>query len=282
MEYNKELTGLLYRKIVSENSMDKYSKGIKVHSDLSNELERKLSSENIDTLEKSRLEIEKNKNDWETRVFVTNYKSTRREYQHNLIPQIQKIATEEEQKTISFLNHYEEAEKLAKIEIFGKTEKQPANLEHIAIIEDIKKYISILNELIAELKSKIEIEKDSYSLAKMKKELFDSEIQVQTMQKRLNNRLDYYTNQFLPIYTVELAEAKEKIELYYERAILIVAKGLDVQLKFVLDIYEEHKNSEERLWLYYTALKNRVNSIIDEIKNNPKQFKDCKELTKPI
>jgi hypothetical protein len=282
MEYNKELTGLLYRKIVSENSMDKYSKGIKVHSDLSNELERKLSIENIDPLEKARLEIEKNKNDWETRVFVTNYKSTRREYQHNLIPQIQKLATEEEQKSISFLNHYEEAEKLAKIEIFGKTEKQPANIEHISIIEDIKKYISILNELIAELKGKIETELDSYSLAKMKKELFDSEIQVQTMQKRLNNRLDYYTNQFLPIYTVELAEAKEKIELYYERAVLIVAKGLDVQLKFVVDIYEDHKNSEERLWLYYTALKNRVNSIIDEIKKNPKQFKDCKELTKPI
>lgn len=279
---NKELINLLYRKKVSEDSMTKYSKGVEVHSKLSEEIRKKLEDKSIDPLERSRLEIELNKNDWETRIFTTNYKLTRREYQHGLIPRIHKIANNKEQESIQFINHYKKAEELAKIEIFGKTEKQPENIEHVIVIKDIENLISVLEKIISELPSKIESEKDGYVKAKMEKELFDSELHLKTLRKRLNSRLDYYNNQFLPIYTIELAEAKEKIEIVHKRACEIVACGIDIQLKMVIDMYEQHKNDEERLWLFYTTLRNRVNSIMDEIKKNPKQYKEFKHLSNPI
>jgi len=279
---NTELQGLLYRKIVSENAMEKYIQGIKVHSDLVEQIKKQLENESVTGLSRSKLLIDLDKNNWEAKNFVTNYKSTRREYQHVITTSIQKLADDEQQKSIEFINHYKIAEELAKIEIFGSTGKKYPNIEHIEIINEIKKYITIIEDFLIQSKERLKTEINAYTIACLNKDVFDYSIHLQTLNKRLCNRSEYYYNQFLPIYTVELKEAKEKVETYNERALQIVEKGLDVQLKLVIDLYPEHRDNEKKLWMYYTAIKNRVNAIISELKSNPKKYKDLLHLTKPI
>lgn len=86
----------------------------------------------------------------------------------------------------------------------------------------------------------------------------------------------------MPIYTVELAEAKEKLEAYYERGCKIAEKQIDPQLPFILQRYEDHRYEDEKIWLYFGALKSRVNSIIEEINSDKTRYKDLIHLTKPI
>lgn len=283
MKENKELVGLLYKKQVSESSMEKYAKGFTIYSNLCEAIKTKLKDKKLSKLEKARLQAELDKSEWEARIFGTNYKSTQREYQHNLMPSIEKIASDEDKKSIKFIAYKEEADKLAKSEIFGKCVKSPANIEHPEIIKSIKSLIEILENTIKGANEKLESENlNIYEKAKLQKEIFDNEIHVQTLKKRLANREDYYYNQFMPVYTVELAEAKEKLEAYYERGCEIAKNQIDPQLPFILQRYEDHRYQDEKIWLYYGALKSRVNGIIEEIQKNPKQYKDFLHLTNPI
>lgn len=283
MKENKELVGLLYKKQVSESSMEKYAKGFTIYSNLCEAIKTKLKDKKLSKLEKSRLEAELDKSEWEARIFGTNYKSTQREYQHNLMPSIEKIASDEDKKSIKFIAYKEEADKLAKNEIFGKCVKYPANIEHPQILNSIKKLIEILENTIKGANDELESKKISlYEEAKLKKEIFDNEIHLQTLKKRLANREDYYYNQFMPVYTVELAEAKEKLEAYYERGCKLAEQQVDPQLPFILQRYEDHRYEDEKIWLFYGALKSRVNGIIQEIQSNPKQYKELLHLTNPI
>lgn len=283
MKENKELVGLLYKKQVSESSMEKYAKGFTIYSNLCEAIKLELKNKKLSKLEKSRLETQLDKAEWESRIFGTNYKSTQREYQHNLMPSIEKIATEEDKKSIKFIAYKEEADKLAKNEIFGKCVKYPANIEHPQIIDSIKFLIENLESTNIEIHRKLV--KDNLSeleFCKLQKEIFDNDIHIQTLKKRLANREDYYYNQFMPIYIVELAEAKEKLESYYERGCKIAEKQIDPQLPFILQRYEDHRYEDEKIWLYFGALKSRVNGIIEEIKSDKIKYKDLIYLTEPI
>ena len=283
MEENKELVGLLYKKQVSESSMEKYAKGFSIYSNLCEAIKTKLKDKKLSKLEKSRLETELDKSEWQARIFGANYKSTQREYQHNLMPSIEKIATDEDKKSIKFIAYKEEADKLAKNEIFGKCVKYPANVEHPQIINSIKFLIENLENTNTELIEKlVNDELSKLEMCKLEKELFDNEIHVQTLKKRLANREDYYYNQFMPVYTVELAEAKEKLEAYYERGCKIAEKQIDPQLPFILQRYEDHRYEDEKIWLYFGALKARVNSIIEEINSDKTKYKDLIHLTEPV
>jgi hypothetical protein len=86
----------------------------------------------------------------------------------------------------------------------------------------------------------------------------------------------------MPVYTVELAEAKEKLEAYYERGCQIAEKQIDPQLPFILQRYEDHRYEDEKIWLYFGALKSRVNGIIGEIKSDTLKYQDLIHLTNPI
>jgi hypothetical protein len=283
MEENKELVGLLYKKQVSESSMEKYAKGFTIYSNLCEAIKTTLKDKKLSKLEKGRLQTELDKAEWEARIFGTNYKSTQREYQHNLMPSIEKIATDEDKKSIKFIAYKEEADKLAKNEIFGKCVKYPANIEHPQIIDSIKFLIENLESTNVEIHRKLVNDNLSeLEICKLQKEIFDNDIHIQTLKKRLANREDYYYNQFMPIYTVELAEAKEKLEAYYERGCKIAEKQIDPQLPFILQRYEDHRYEDEKIWLYFGALKSRVNGIIDEIKSDTTKYKDLIYLTEPI
>jgi hypothetical protein len=283
MEENKELVGLLYKKQVSESSMEKYAKGFTIYSNLCEAIKTTLKDKKLSKLEKGRLQTELDKAEWEARIFGTNYKSTQREYQHNLMPSIEKIATEEDKKSIKFIAYKEEADKLAKNEIFGKCVKYPANIEHPQIIDSIKFLIENLQSTNIEIHRKLVNDKLSeLEFCKLKKEIFDNDIHIQTLKKRLANREEYYYNQFMPVYIVELAEAKEKLEAYYERGCRIAEKQIDPQLPFILQRYEDHRYEDEKIWLYFGALKSRVNGIIEEIKSDKTKYKDLIYLTDPI
>jgi hypothetical protein len=283
MEENKELVGLLYKKQVSESSMEKYAKGFTIYSNLCEAIKTTLKDKKLSKLEKGRLQTELDKAEWEARIFGTNYKSTQREYQHNLMPSIEKIATEDDKKSIKFIAYKEEADKLAKNEIFGKCVKYPANIEHPQIIDSIKFLIENLESTNIEIHRKLVNDNLSeLEICKLQKEIFDNDIHIQTLKKRLANREDYYYNQFMPIYTVELAEAKEKLEAYYERGCKIAEKQIDPQLPFILQRYEDHRYEDEKIWLYFGALKSRVNGIIEEIKSDKTKYKDLIYLTDPI
>lgn len=280
---DQNLVTLLYKKDMSEKLMETFAKGVTLHSELIKEIKMKLESKKLSKLERVKLQIELNENEWKARQFSERFKLTRRDYQHYVIPQVDKIATDEEKQTIEFINHQKEAEKLAEYEMFGKAVKLPANIEHPFVIKNLEEQIENVYSFIDQ--ARIVLNEGGltfYESSKLKIELFDKELQLKTLIKRLNSRNEYYMEQFLPVYKVELAEAKEKVEAYYKRGNLIAKTGIDVQLQFILDKYSEHVNDEEKLWLYYTSLKNRVNGIIEEIKKDKVQLKELQYLTEPI
>lgn len=280
---DQKLVALLYKKEMSEKLMAKYAKSVALYSELINEIKIKLENKKLSKFEKSKLQIELDEYEWKARSFSERFKLTRRDYQHYVIPNVDKLATEEEKKEIEFINHQKEAEKLAEYEMFGKAVKLPANIEHPFVIDNLEKNIQYVEEFINQANHVINNGVlFPYELAKLKLELFEKELHLQTLKKRLNSRNEYYIEQFLPVYKVELAEAKEKVEAYYKRGNLIAKTGIDVQLQFILDKYSEHVNDDEKLWLYYTSLKNRINGIIDVIKKDKVQFKELQYLTDPI
>jgi hypothetical protein len=280
----EKLTKLLYRKAVLENNLEKFAQGLAVNSNLCDEIKKSLENDNLSNLDRARLEVEYDKVMWEARIFATNYKATQRDYQHNVLPIIDMETTEEEKKSIEFKDLTQEAKELAENEIFGKAVKEPANIEHIEMIESIKNYLKLLKYTSKEITKKLESDKrlSKLDICKLQKELFDTVTHIVCLEKRLNNRTDYYVNQFLPVYTIELAEAKDKLDAYYQRGLKLSESGIDIQLQFVLEKYEEHKNSEERIWLYYTALKARVDSLIEEILSDKVKYKDLQNLTSPV
>jgi hypothetical protein len=280
----EKLTKLLYRKAVLENNLEKFAQGLAVNSNFCDEIKKSLENDNLSNLDRARLEAKYDEVMWEARIFATNYKATQRDYQHNVLPIIDMETTEEEKKSIEFKDLTQEAKELAENEIFGKAVKEPANIEHVEMIESIKKYLLILKNKSFEINSILEKPKGLKMLEvfNLRKELYDTDVHIKCLEKRLSNRIDYYVNQFLPVYTIELAEAKEKLDAYYQRGLKLSEAGIDIQLQFVLEKYEEHKNSEERIWLYYTALKARVDSLIEEILSDKVKYKDLQNLTSPI
>ncbi len=280
----EKLTKLLYRKAVLENNLEKFAQGLAVNSNLCDEIKKSLGNDNLSNLDRARLEVEYDKVMWEARIFATNYKTTQRDYQHNVLPIIDMETTEEEKKSIDFKDLTQEAKELAENEIFGKAVKEPANIEHVEMIESIKNYLKLLKYTSKEITKKLESDKklSKLDICKLQKELYDTDVHIKCLEKRLSNRIDYYENQFLPVYTIELAEAKEKLDAYYQRGVKLSEAGIDIQLQFVLEKYEEHKNSEERIWLYYTALKARVDSLIEEILSDKVKYKDLQNLTSPV
>lgn len=279
---NKELINLLYRKEILENTIEKTSKAIVLHNDLIKEIELKLKDKSLEPLEKCRLSVELDKEKWEVKTFVTTLKSNTREYEHYLKKRIEEIGKKDLTKDeVNFSEFKDIAKKMADVELYGSTAQLPDNIEFKEIIKSEQKYIKTLEKLVKENKKQSKTAK-GYELAKLEIERLDTEIHIQTLTKRLNSRIEYYTDQFLPTYTKELAEAKEKIDLFYKRGQEIAKLGVDVQISFLLQKYDEHKSDDEKLWLYYTALRNRVNAIIKEIKTNHKNDKKLMVLTRPI
>lgn len=278
----KKIEQLLYRKEMAEAQMDKYLRGFKVHSALCDAITEKRKSAKLDPYLRAELEVQYDENMHRAKSFSFLFKSVLREYKSILLPQVEKEASEAEKKGIVFQDYKIRAEQAAANEIWGKATILPANIEHVDEIESIKKQLNLLMDINNALPVKIAEEKDPYQLAVLNKQAYDTEIHIQTLTKRLRAREEYYYNTFLPVFKVELKEAKEKVSAYYMRGLKMAEAGLDIQLQFVLREYEQHRNDDQKLWLYYTALKARIEGIREEIMKDPKRFKQVLHLSREI
>jgi hypothetical protein len=275
-----ELEKLLYRKKSTEKLLEIWSKGIKIYTEFTDTCEAALKDESREDRNEIRVKLH------EARIplnhYITSFKLARREYDHHIIPEIEKVASKEEQMSIDFKDLEAKANELAQNEIFAKHDKQPDNVELIQVNESLKQHIQLLKSLIAECAGKAVTTEDNYEKAKLNLDVFKWQLQLITNEKRLEEREDYYNNQFKPVYDKEMKEADQYLDALIERANEIVKLGIDVKLTFLLQEYEKNKEDKEKVWLFYTTLKSRLKKIGKEMRKNKSQFKGNMHLAKTI
>ena len=97
-----ELEKLLYRKKSCEKLMSIWHTGIKAYSVFLDEQKKIIDNESKSKIEKSTARVIIYDNELKLNNFITQYKLTKRELVHYLLPKIEEIATEEEKEKISF------------------------------------------------------------------------------------------------------------------------------------------------------------------------------------
>ncbi len=281
-----KLQSLLYRKSMTFKLMGIWSKGIKMYSQYVDECKKVIDKDVLNdesqkflalTLEKSIHEAE-----MPMKHYITSFKQAKTEYENYIIPEIEKLVSEEEKKSIEFEDAEKLADELSNIEIYGSHSKQPDNVELIQVNEDIKHHIKLLKKLIEETNEQIKSTNDSYLLSKLNLDLFQHNMHLITNIKRLKEREDYYYNSFKPVYDKDMKEADKYLELMLDRARDIIKLGVDIKLGFLLQEYEKNKHDKEKVWLFYTALKSRLKKIAKEMRKNKGQFKGKMHLAKDI
>ena len=277
-----KLEKLLYRKESTIRLMNIWSKGIKMYSEYIKECNIILKNKKSSKLQKIQSEKDIHEAEIPLKHYITSFKQAKMEYENYIIPEIEKLVTEDEKKKIEFKDAEKIAKELAHIEIFGSHSKQPDNVELIKVNQDIEKHINLLENLLHSLQEKINSAESGYEKAKLNLEMFETNLKIVTNQKRLKERLDYYHNNFKPVYDADMKEAEKYLEVYLERARDIIKLGVDIKLGFLLQEYEKNKNDKEKVWLFYTALKSRIKKISKEMRRNKSQFKGKMHLAKDI
>ncbi len=264
----EELTKLLYRKNMAEDSMNKTLKGGDVFANYVNAIKKKIKTLPKKDFERLKLEADLIDAEFQTSVFFSGFRETKREYENHILPSIEKIVSKypKKKKGIEFIDAGKLADKLTKHELYGKTSKRPENVEHIEIIQDYKKRIELTKNLIETTHDVLIKEGDPYLICKYSLELLNLNLALPNLRKRLNQRTEYYETQFLPQYEKDMAECKIELPRLLENARAIVASGIDIKMKYVLEQYENHKKDKEKLWLFYTALKSRAEKVMKEIR----------------
>ena len=283
---DSKLTNLLYRKSMTYKLMGIWSKGIKMYSDYVNECKKVIDKDVLNNDSEKFLELTLEKSIHEAEIpmrhYITSFKLAKTEYENYIIPEIEKLVTEEEKKSIEFEDAETLAETLADIEIYGSHSKQPDNVELIQVNEDLKEHIALLKNLIEQTFNQIKNTNDSYLLSKLNLDLFHFNLKLITNTKRLKEREDYYYNSFKPVYDKDMVEADKYLEPMLDRARDIIKLGIDIKLGFLLQEYEKNKADKEKVWLFYTALKSRLKKIGKEMRKNKGQFKGKMHLARDI
>jgi hypothetical protein len=277
-----ELEKLLYRKSSTIKLMGIWSKGIKMYAQYIS-----ACKEVVDNPKSSKLDVltaQKDIHEAEVpyKHYITSFKLADREYNHHIIPEIEKIASKEEQKSIEFTDTLKMVNELASIEIFGSHSKKPDNVELIEVSNDIEQHIKLTKELIETSSELANNTTDKYLASKLRLDVFKLNLQLITNKKRLAERNDYYYNQFKPKFDKEMVEANEFLPLLLERAKELVRLNVDIKLTFLLEEYEKNKSDKEKVWLFYTALKSRLRKISKEMRQNKGKFKGKMHLAKDI
>jgi len=271
MEQLEQLKRTLYRKHSLEHTMNVLKLGGVKYSNYLGQIKKRLAEKGISAFEKAKLEKEFDADTWICRNFIQSFKECEREYNYYILPAVEEMLEQLQLDKTSeqFINCNELAKDLASQEIYGKTSPQPENVENLQIIDNYEKIIDITKRIIKGLNVRIEKCKDDFDKAKMERELFDSNLQLVAMEKRLAIRKEYYYNVFLPKFNVEFEQAKIYLSPYLDRAKEFVRLGIDPKLTHLLNEYEKHKTENEKLWLFFTALKTRVDQIIEFVELNP-------------
>jgi len=269
----KKLETLLYRKKILEYLLAKGKKGIDVYVGYTNEIKKALKNKDYKTkLDKFRLEAELIDVMNTATNYITSFKTNKREYVDYLIPDFDELS-DKEKKGIEFEEVNKKVDKLIKYDLYGKTSLKPANIEHVEIIEDIKVNIVLLDNLIKESDKVLKSNINGLEKAKLEKDLYDYKLHIVTLEKRLLDREEYYYNVFKPQFNIELKEANQKLAKMLDIGKQIVELNVDPKLTFLLQEYDKHKDEDEKLWLFYTALKSRLEKIAKFMRRNKNQFK---------
>jgi hypothetical protein len=262
-----KLEKLLYRKNVLEYTLRQYEKGAQVYSEYCELLKSKIKDKD-DSFENIKYKKELIDNKIHAANYITSYKNSLAEYKDYLIPEIEQEKTKNDNE-IEFLDFEKNTKDLAEYELFGKTTPKAPNVEIPNIIKDIEDHIELLTELKHSIYKKLKTTKDDYEIANLKIQMYNTINHEKTLRKRLNERNEYYFETFLPKYEVELEQAKNVLPLYIDIAKEIIDLGIDHRLTMLLSEYEKHKEEEENLWLFFTALKTRLKNIKEELIKQP-------------
>ena len=277
-----KLEKLLYRKKATEKLTDIWSKGIKIYTEFVDTCEAIVKDKSRSDEDKAEAKMKMHEARIPLNHYITSFKLARREYDHHIVPEIEKTASKEEQMSLDFKDMEAVANKLADNEIFAEHEKQPDNIELTKVNKSILEHIALLKTLIASATHRAMISEDNYETAKLNLDVFRWQLQLVTNEKRLEDRLNYYENQFKPVYDRDMKEADIYLDALLERAKEIIKLGIDVKLSFVLQEYEKNKDDKEKVWLFYTTLKSRLKKISKEMRKNKGQFKGNMHLAKSI
>lgn len=281
-EKNSKLKKALYRKSSAEKGMAVWSKGITIYSDFIDSCKKVTRDLSIDEAVRNEARVKMHEAQIPLNHYITSFKLAQREIEHYILPEIENLTTEEEREGLAFKDLEKEYEAIAKNEYFVNLEKQPDNVELEGVNKSLAEHIELLEYLIKSAPDRIAAEKDEYEKGKLKIDLFKYNLQLETNKKRLKERLDYYNNQFKPRYDAEMKEAEQYLDKLIERANELVRLQVDIKLPFLLQEYEKNKEDEEKKWLFYTALKTRINNISKEMRKNKHMFKGKMHLAKPI
>lgn len=266
------LKGQLYRKEMIEHASVRLSKGASAYDNYYNEIQKALKDGFVsDSLNKAFYEKELIEVKMKGHQFVVDFKSNKREYEHYLIPQIEKTvkALKIKQTDIEFTDIAKEAKQMMEAEIYGETRSLPDNVEHTSVMALYSKHISLLEKYVDRLFVKWrESEDNELEKARLELEVFTMNLKRENLKSRLAKRENYYNNIFLPQYEKDLKEADKYLDAYLKRGKALSRLNLDHKLKFMLDEYAQHKNDSEKKWLFYTTLRNRVDEIMELMREN--------------
>lgn len=263
-----KLEKLIHRKSFIESQQPILQKAITIYSNYWSETKIQIEkTEN--NFEKLKLE----KDLFEAEITLKNnislFKEIQREYTEHIIPSISQLAPEFDEKAFDFK---EKAKEYAEIEIYGKVEKEPDNVEHVEMIESFKSQEKLLENLIGEISEKIKTV-EGYDKAILEKQLFDYNLNLINICKRRKDREEYYYNVFYPRFKEDMKDIDIKLPKLLEQAKEIVKIGIDIKLNFMIEEWEKHKHDKEKVWIFYTALDARLKSIKKEMRKNKGSFK---------
>lgn len=277
-----KLEKLLYRKESTEKLMGIWNKGMQMYSEYLAACKEVANDESRSVLERATAKKDIHEAEIPYKHYITSWKLAEREYFNHIIPEIEKVASKEEQMSIEFADAKKLMEDLVHIELFGSHSKMPDNVELLEVNKDLEIHIALLKEMIESTSDLMNSTKDKHLKAKCGLDLFKLNLQLASNHKRLSERNEYYYKSFKPKYDLEMIEADKYLEASLERAREIIKLGVDIKLGFLLEEYEKNKGDREKVWLFYTALKLRLERIGKEMKKNKKQFKGKMHLAEPI
>lgn len=281
----QRLKGLLYKKGILENQMRISHLGADLACAYLKAIDEKLEEIPANSFEYHKLNYEKIKIKREASDYIADFKEFQRNYEDGLIIEIQQVTEREQFNEIGFHYVKELADKLVQYELYGKVDIKPANVELIEVNKEIQEYIECLTNLSTETQAKLENDKTltAFDKAKLEKELFEISLHLQAQERRLRKRLEYYNEQFLPVYNKDMEECAEKLDTYLLIAQQLIELNIDPQMKAMIDEYEKHKDDKEKLWLFFTALRTRLQSIAKHVgRNKKKNPKACAVLSEFI
>jgi hypothetical protein len=278
------LEGKLARKEVVEKQLSDVSEGGSAYWALIHHLKDSLKGMGAKSLLYVQRVVEIRELEFKAQKFVNDYRVLRREYEYYLLPEIQEICSALDMETdgIEFKDMEKVGADFVKTRIFRETNTLPENVEHSRMLSFYNRHIQLRENLVLMIEKAIEKEDDELKIARLQVERYDEYRHLQTLLRRYEKRMDYHNNKFLPAYNADMEECAIYLEKYLQRAKELSSIDPTYRLRFMLEEYEANKNDSEKLWLFYTTLRSRIDEMTDSFNENPEQFKDKLHLLKPV